>query len=134
MVIEKIKKIFFDIKNNLNMEMKNYDLTAAQIIVLKYLYENTDNVVILKDICEYLSLKHSTVIGILKRLGNKELITRKTGYTSEIAITKKGRELVESIGVKTGFVEKELLKGFSKDEINNLSSYLDRIINNINNS
>ena len=133
MITEKIKKIFFDIKNNINNEMKNYDLTAAQIVILKYLFDNIGNVVILKDLCEYLSLKHSIVISILKRLEAKELVNKKTGYTSEISITKKGIELINFIGIKNGFVEKKLLKGFSKEEIDNLSNYLDRLNDNINN-
>ena len=133
MITEKIKKVFFNIKNNINNELKDYDITAVQILILKYLFDNNGKVVILKDLCDYLSLKHSTVISILKRLEAKELINKKTGYTSEISITKKGIELINSIGIKNGFVEKKLLNGFSKEEIDNLSNYLDRLNDNINN-
>ena len=100
MITEKIKKIFFNIKTDLNDKMKPYNLTAAQVILLEYLYENKGKLIIQKDLCEYLSLKHSTVISILKRLESKELITRKTNYKSEISITKKGIELIESTGIK----------------------------------
>ncbi len=131
MITEKIKKIFFNIKNGLNEKMKEYNITAAQIILLEYLYENQDKTTILKNICDYLSLKHSTVISILKRLEEKELIFRKTNYTSEISITKKGIEMVETCGAKKGFVDNTLLKGFTKEEIEALSSYLDRINSNI---
>ena len=48
LITEKIKKIFFSIKNDVNNKMKPYDLTASQIILLKYLYENIDNTVIQK--------------------------------------------------------------------------------------
>ena len=65
MITEKIKKIFFCVKNNVNDKMKSYDLTAAQIILLEYLYENNEKIIIQKDLCDYLSLKHSTVISIL---------------------------------------------------------------------
>ena len=40
MITEKIKKIFFEIKNNVNNQVKPYDLTAVQIITLNYLYSN----------------------------------------------------------------------------------------------
>lgn len=70
-ITEKIKKIFFEIKNDVNRKMKPFDLIASQIITLKYLYENDKNIVIQKDICEYLSLKHITVNNILKRLEEK---------------------------------------------------------------
>ena len=133
MITEKIKKIFFNIKNDVNNKMKPYDLTTSQIILLKYLYENIDNTVIQKDICEYLYLKHSTAIGILKRLEEKELIIKKTNYRSEISITEKGKKIIDSAGIEKGFVEKNLLKGFSKEEIKQLDSYLDRIYSNISN-
>lgn len=132
MITEKIKKIFFSFKNNINDKMKPYDLTAAQIILLEYLHENKEKVIIQKDLCDYLSLKHSTVISILKRLEVKELIVRKTNYKSEISITEKGIEIIKSASIKKGFYENELLKGFTKEEINELSIYLDRIYSNIN--
>ena len=133
MITEKIKKIFFSVKNNLNDKMKSYDLTAAQIIILEFLRESKDQVIILKDLCEYLSLKHSTVISILKRLEVKELIVRKTNYKSEISITEKGIEIIKSVGIKKGFIENRLLKDFSEEEIKVLSGYLDRLYSNINN-
>jgi len=133
MITEKIKKIFFNIKTDVNDKMKPYNLTAAQVLLLEYLYENKEKLIIQKDLCEYLSLKHSTVISILKRLESKELITRKTNYKSEISITKKGIELIESTGIKKGFIENRLLKGFTKKEIEELSKYLDRLYSNISN-
>jgi len=53
LITEKIKKIFFEIKNDVNNRMKPFDLTATQIITLKYLYENENNIIIQKDICEF---------------------------------------------------------------------------------
>ena len=131
MITEKIKKIFFIIRNDVNEKMKQYDLTAAQILLLKYLNTNSGKMVIQKDICDYLSLKHSTVIGILKRLEAKQLITKKTNYKSEISITEKGRELLLSAGIEQGFVENNLLNGFNKEEIIQLNDYLDRIYSNL---
>ena len=133
MITEKIKKIFFLIRKDINEKMRPYNLTAAQILLLKYLDMNDGKVLIQKDICNYLSLKHSTVIGILKRLEAKELIIKKTNHKSEITITEKGKKIIRSAGVKKGFVEDNLLKGFSKEEKEQLDDYLDRIYSNINN-
>lgn len=132
MITEKIKKIFFNVKNGINEKMKEYNITAAQTILLEYLNENQNKTIILKNICDYLSLKHSTVISILKRLEEKELITRKTNYTSEISITKNGIKMVETCGIKKGFVDDTLLKGFTEEEIEKLNEFLDRINNNTN--
>ena len=133
MITEKIKKIFFIIKNDVNEKMKPYNITAAQILLLRYLQLNKGKMIIQKDICDYLCLKHSTVIGILKRLEEKELIIKKTNYRSEISITEKGKKIIDSAGIEKGFIEKNLLKGFSKEEIKQLDSYLDRIYSNISN-
>ncbi len=132
MITEKIKKIFFNVKNGINEKMKEYNITAAQTILLEYLNENQNKTIILKNICDYLSLKHSTVISILKRLEEKELITRKTNYTSEISITKNGIKMIETCGIKKGFVDDTLLKGFTEEEIEKLNEFLDRINNNTN--
>ena len=133
MITEKIKKIFFIIKNDVNEKMKPYNLTAAQILLLRYLQLNKGKMIIQKDICDYLCLKHSTIIGILKRLEEKELIIKKTNYRSEISITEKGKKIIDSAGIEKGFIEKNLLKGFSKEENKQLDSYLDRIYSNISN-
>ena len=133
MITEKIKKVFFSMKNDLNDKMKKYDLTAVQVLLLEFLHENKENTIIQKDICEHLMLKHSTVINILKRLESKGLITKKTNYRSEISITEEGIKLIESADIKKGFFENRLLKGFTEEEIDDLSNYLDRLYSNINN-
>ena len=111
--------------------MIKYNLTAVQVLILKYLNDNYPKEIIQKDICEYMDLKHSTIISILKRLHAKELITKKTRYKSSISITEKGKDLVKKIGIKTGFMENNALKNFNKEDINTLNSYLDRIYKNI---
>lgn len=80
--------------------MKPYDLTATQIMLLMYLYEQRGKKVIQKEICEHLSLKHSTIISALKRLEDKQLVSKKAVYKSEISITEKGAKLVETVGAK----------------------------------
>ena len=77
MISEKMKVIVYYIKKELDKKMKQYDLTAVQFMILSYLYDNQNQVIIQKDICNHLSLKHSTIINILKRLEIKKLITKK---------------------------------------------------------
>ncbi len=133
MITEKMKNIIFYIKTDLDNKMRKYNLTTVQVLILQFLNDNSNKEIIQKDICEHLSLKHSTIINILKRLEMKELITKKTNYKSVVSITDKGKQLVEEIGAKSGFIENDLLKGFTKDEIETFSSQLDRIYQNINN-
>lgn len=111
--------------------MRVYDLTTVQVLLLNYLNENKNKEIIQRDICERLSLKHSTIIKILKRLESKGLIVKKTKYRSIINITDKGKKLIESLEIKNGFIENKLLDGFSNKELELLSIFLDRISKNI---
>ncbi len=134
MITEKMKNIVFYIKTDVDNKMRKYNLTTVQILLLEFLNNNRDKEIIQKDICEHLSLKHSTIINILKRLESKELITKKTNYKSVISITDKGKELLKKLGVKTGFIEDILLNGFTKEEIEVLSSQLDSMFKNVSNT
>ena len=134
MITEKMKNIVFYVRNKIDIQMKEYDLTTVQILLLQYLYLNQDKTIIQKDLCDYLSLKHSTVIDILERLEKKELISKKTDYKALITITEKGKKLVESVGAKKGFIEDKLLDGFSKKDIELLNDYLERIDKNVKNN
>ncbi len=134
MITEKMKNIVFYVRNKIDIQMKEYDLTTVQILLLQYLYLNQDKTIIQKDLCDYLSLKHSTVIDILERLEKKELISKKTDYKALITITEKGKNLVESVGAKKGFIEDKLLDGFSKKDIELLNDYLERIDKNVKNN
>ena len=134
MITEKMKNIVFYVRNKIDIQMKEYDLTTVQILLLQYLYLNQDKTIIQKDLCDYLSLKHSTVIDILERLEKKELISKKTDYKALITITEKGKNLVESVGTKKGFIEDKLLDGFSKKDIELLNDYLERIDKNVKNN
>ena len=131
MITEKMKKIIFNIRNDLDNKLRKYNLTTVQVLILLYLNNNNDKEVIQKDICEHFSLKHSTVISILKKLIDKNLISKKEGYKSFISITNEGIKMLDLVGAKNGFIEDKLLDGFSDEEINNLSNMLDRMYSNI---
>ena len=134
MICEQMKNIVYYMKTALDNELRKYNITATQFIVLEYLLENENNVIIQKDVCEYLVLKHSTVIGIMQRLESKGLIKKETSHWSIITITDKGKKLIERVGDRRGFVEKTLLNGFDKKEIKTISNQLDIMYKNIKNN
>ena len=117
-------------KKELDNNLRKYNLTTVQLLLLMYLKENRDKQVIQKDICERLSLKHSTVIEILKKLEYKGYIHKETKYKSILTITKEGLKVIDKVGAKKGFIEDKLLEGFTKEEIDKLSIQLDRIYEN----
>ncbi len=131
MITEKMKKIVFLLKKDIDNSLKKYNLTTVQLLILMGLNQNRNKKVIQKDICELLELKHSTVIEILKKLEGKRYIHIEKNYRSYLSITDEGRKVLKKIGVKKGFVEDKLLDGFTEEEINKLSEQLDRMYKNI---
>ena len=117
-------------KKEVDNNLRKYNLTIVQLLLLMYLKENRDKEVIQKDICERLSLKHSTVIEILKKLEDKGYIHKETKYKSVLTITDEGLKVIDKVGAKKGFIEDKLLEGFTQDEIDKLSIQLDRIYEN----
>lgn len=130
-ITEKMKKIVFYMKKSLDNNLKEYNLTTVQLLILMFLNENSDKEIIQKNICEHLSLKHSTVIEIIKKLELKKFVNKDTNHKSVLTITKEGKKLLNKIGANKGFIENKLLDGFSLDEINILSEQLDRMYKNI---
>ncbi len=131
MVVEKMKNIVNYTKTMFNNDLKQFNLTASQYVVLKYLIQNEGKQIIQKDIGNYLVLKHSTVIGIINRLEEKELIKKETKHTSVISITSKGKELYESIGDYEATIEKNTLRSLNKQEKQQLSTLISKIYNDV---
>lgn len=131
MITEKMKNIVFHMKKEMDNNLRKNNLTIVQLLILMYLKENKGKEVIQKDLCEKLSLKHSTVIEILKKLEEKGYVHKETYYKSIITITDEGLKVINKVGAKTGFIEDKLLEGFTKEEIDKLSVQLDRIYNNL---
>lgn len=131
MVVEKMKNIVNYTKTKFNNDLKQFNLTASQYVVLKYLIQNEGKQIIQKDIGNYLVLKHSTVIGIINRLEEKELIKKETKHTSIISITSKGKKLYESIGDYEMGIEKNTLSSLNKQEKQQLSILISKIYNDV---
>lgn len=61
-----------------NRNLKKVGLTSSQMDILIYLFINEGKIITQRDIEKHFGLTHSTVIGILKRLAEKEYIYVKT--------------------------------------------------------
>ena len=102
-----------------NNELKKYDLTYTQYLVLMYFYsEKKSN---LKKIGKALMLDSSTLTPLLKKLEKKGFITRDKSKLDErnleLKITKKGlsleenlREILETVKNKINLKENDIAK------------------------
>lgn len=87
-----------------NAHLKELDLTFSQFHLLLYILHGTDNAVLQKDIEQYFSLKHPTVVGLLKRMEKKDLI--------RVEVNPEDRRGNRVIALQRGIdVGKEMLKG-----------------------
>lgn len=135
MICEKIKNIAYYMRYAHDNSLRKYNLTSTQFLVLEYLIKNEGKDIIQKDICDYLELKHSTVIGIIKRLESKKLILKEKGRkTNQISINNTGRKLFNEVSDIKSRYEEILLKGFNKSDITKLSKQLDIMYSNIKNN
>ena len=57
-----------------NAHLKKYDITCSQANILFYMLEKGKNVVMQKEIEQEFGLRHSTIIGLLKRMEKNNFV------------------------------------------------------------
>lgn len=118
------KKLFADI-NHLG-------LTLGQPKILDYL-KDFDGA-IQKDIANACHIEPASLSTILNGMEKKGLIKRTAGdnkRSTKICLTEKGKAMSNEIDIAFDKIEKEVLADFSKEEIEKLNQYLERIQHNL---
>lgn len=103
-----------------NQRMQQRDITSSQSDVIRYILKHRDQPVSAGDLMKQLSLSPSTMAGLLKRLENKHLITRKTDENDArkiiITPTKEGLDLEDYLKGTAAQTEEILLRGMTEVE------------------
>lgn len=101
-----IKQISNRMISDLNRHLKRYELTSTQLEILTYLHERGGQPASQKEIGEYLCVRHTSVIDVLRKLEEKELVTksvnRENARFRDIAITAKAEEIIQHLDDKRG--------------------------------
>lgn len=140
-----MKHIGIEIRNLSNLISRNVanlktillldEITGNNGFILCYLDNNSSKVVTQKDIEKALGITRSTASTVLSLMEKKELIKRETlendSRVKKIIITNKGQELSSMIKKELEAFEKQLVNGFSKEEIHDFLNYLNRLKDNI---
>ena len=132
-----IKHIAHSMFKETNRELQQYNLTGVQAKVLIYLFfHEKDGDIFQKDIEKHLNLTNPTVTGIVKRLEQKNLISRYSckddGRYKCHVLTDEGRKFAKySIDYMRNEKENQILNGFSEDEKEFLIKLLKRILINL---
>ena len=124
-----IKQVFYLHEQHLNKQFSKFGLTASQTFTLIYMYPYYQ-----KDIEKELDISNPTVTGILNRLEVKGLITRvpcrHDARAKNIEVTEKALELDKQLRIVFQQSDEKLVESLSKEEIDNLQSYLIKILRN----
>ena len=129
-----IKMIHDDIDRIINNELRPFDLTSSQIVVLTYLSSHEGSEVTISDLQKHLGVAHPTVVGLINRLEKKELVETYTPSNDHrmriVRLTDKARELLQGFPSKDT-VESRLLSGLSDAELQELQRLLGILKKNV---
>lgn len=132
-----IRQIHGDLGCRVNNRLRAEGLTSSQLEVLHYLGTREGEGSTLRDLEEYLGVTHPTVVGLVRRLGEKGLVNSgrdpRDGRARNLTLTAKAREqqdrLLSYDRVKD--TEAMLTRGFTDGERAELVRLLRRVQQNL---
>ncbi|MDO4554787.1 MAG: MarR family transcriptional regulator [Lachnospiraceae bacterium] len=118
-----------------NKKMEKHNLTFPQSEILLFLGCMDGQPVSQRQIEMHLHLKNPTVTGLLKRLEEKNYVSRtinpKDKRSHMVVLTKESQELLSVMRQEGEEMDQKLIEGLSEKEIEQLFCYLNVILNNI---
>lgn len=128
------KLISDKLKVHADADLKNQGLTLAQSRVLTFLNEQ-DGIATQKEIEDYLQVSHPTVVGLVSRMEQNELV--ETWFDPEnrrnkmVRLTENSKKIGENMDEVTEQHDKALLNGLSEQEQAELNRMLNIILKNL---
>lgn len=115
-----IKKIGNNLEAGKNRALKEFGLTSAQFEILCFLNKKRGEQISQKDISEYLGVKHTSTINILKILEEKDFIRKevdlKNAKYRNVYLTEKGEQTI-CIAMKNKLsIDEIFFSGITKEE------------------
>jgi len=130
-----LKRIFHEMKKNADRNMKDFELTMSQFMILDYIGSFPPGQASQRDIEHHFKLKHPTVSGILKRLERNGFVTFAVNEDDrrikDVALTGKIKTVKERICVSKDQIDEKMVTGLSEEEVEVLKALLNRVLNNI---
>lgn len=131
-ILVRIRKIVRSINLESKKIQKEYGVSIPQVLCLNYL-ENAENFQAShKDITKFLNLNSSTATGIIYRLEKKGYLARlpkgKDKRLTYIALTSKGKDLLDSIPPLLHDKISDKLENLPKEKRDQITEALDAII------
>jgi MarR family transcriptional regulator, multiple antibiotic resistance protein MarR len=118
--------------NKIDAELAPFDVSAAQWLVVLLVGENA--VSSATGLCEKLAYDPGAMTRLLDRLESKGIVRRARSAedrrTIQIELTESGKALYPKIISAIADVNNDVLRGFSRKEVNQLEAYLRRMLAN----
>jgi DNA-binding MarR family transcriptional regulator len=103
--------------------------------IIGYLSENEGKNIYQKDIEDHFTITRSTVSKVLRLMERKDLIQRQPvahdARLKKIVLTAKARQVQSLVKEDMEMMERTITKGFTKEELKTLHSYIQRMKKNI---
>ncbi|HCY05793.1 MAG TPA: hypothetical protein DHS57_00450 [Erysipelotrichaceae bacterium] len=130
-----IKTLTNSFEKEFNKVALKHDLTTSQSMVLIYLQKNKDKEISPIDIEKHFNYSHASILGILKRLKEKNFITIKQSNKDKryriVEISDKGNNIEKEIKKSLKIVIKKLYLNISNEEIDTFINVLNKMIYNL---
>ncbi len=131
----KFKRIHDMFRARMNEDMKMEDLTFSQMEVLFYLVKHRDHPINQQELCDAVQVSHPTMIGLINRMEEKELVVRRTDPDNRrsryIEMTPKAQEIMHRTKRQRTRNDEKLVKGFTKEQVSELNMLLTMVYRNM---
>lgn len=132
MLIKSINTLY---EKDFSNRLKTIGITASQGSVLNFLFHTNKEPVTQRDIEKHLNLKNPTVTGLLRRLDENGFILCVPSVTDKrcknIYLTEKAYDIQKRMESDRKKMDKVLLRGMTKKEIESFRRYLEKVLYNI---
>ncbi len=124
-------------RNIMNLKTLSYvqEITGSNGYILQYLVDHETQCITQKDIEATLGITRSTASTVLSRMEKKGLISRNIlesdSRIKEVKITQKGKDIAFQIATEVADFERNILKGFKKEEVLLFLNFIKRMKENI---
>lgn len=127
-------KLSKHLKNVLDKEFKDYNITASQFSVLNQIYRRNREITS-AEIAEQLSSDRPTISGVVNRLEKKRMIEKientEDKRSSYLKLSKDGESLIKSLRETADKLNSEIFTALDSEEIKKFEKYIDRLIEKV---
>lgn len=118
-----------------NDNLKAYDLTISQVLLMSYCLSHEGEAVYQRDMERYFGLSHVTVIGLLKRLSDNQYVRIQVSETDRrqrmVFLTERAHSIAEDIKRQVHWFEAMLTDTLSQEELQVMQKCLNVIYHNL---